>query len=63
MAIKLSNGELADRPLLTEDEHKLILIALTEYNVKSGKEAILRENTIGKLYRSKTRINKLKYNQ
>lgn len=63
MAIKLSNGELADRPLLTEDEHKLILSALVEYKVKNEKDAILRENIISKVYRSKTRINKLKYNQ
>lgn len=63
MAIKLANGEYADRPLLTEDELKFIFIAVGYTPPSfSEKDDLFKNNLYNKLQRSILRIDKLKLN-
>lgn len=61
MAIKLKrNGELADRPLLTEKEIKFIIKLLDEWHAKDDPEIFIWWQLATKLKRCEWRINKLK---
>ena len=60
MAIKLANGELADRPLLTEDDLKFILFCVHNTTVESEQLALQKDAVFNKLLASKLRIDKLK---
>ena len=60
MAIKLANGELADRPLLTEEDLKFIMLCVHNTTVNSEKLALQKDAVLNKLLASKLRIDKLK---
>lgn len=60
MAIKLTSGQLADRPLLTEEELKFILICVHNTRVESEQLALQKDKVLNKLLNSKIRIDKLK---
>ena len=63
MAIKLKrNGELADRPLLTEKEIKFIIDILKDLKGLDDEQELFLWEIVVKLKRCEWRINKLKLN-
>ena len=69
MAIKLANGDYADRPLLNKKDLEILLKLLdSHYTTMSsgidydGYELLLIRQLKAKLERSQDRITKLKYN-
>lgn len=60
MAIKLANGDYADRPLLKENELKFIIDILKDLKGLNDEQEIFLWQIITKLKRCEWRINKLK---
>lgn len=60
MAYKNNKGVYLDRPLLTEDELKFIMLCVQNTTVLSDDLKIKKDTCLSKLLRSKLRIDKIK---
>lgn len=60
MAFKNTKGVYLDRPLLTEDELKFIMLCVQNTTVMTDDLKVKKDACMSKLLRSKLRIDKLK---